>query len=95
MTPRGSFHGSNRETWLTSGRFSSTPIHSRTPRAVASSSGIFLGLSGSMAGSIIFPREIGKSGGTNEVIVKTAASKGLRWSRRNAQTPGFGWAVSI
>jgi hypothetical protein len=74
ITPSGSFHGSNRDTWVTSGASRRTPIQSSTCRAVTRVRGRFFGLSGSIAGGAIATRAIGRSGGTNSRSVKTAAS---------------------
>jgi hypothetical protein len=56
---------------------------------------MFFGLSGSIAGGIMSTFEIGKSGGTNSVIVKTAPSNWHMYDRRKDQISGFGADVSI
>src|SRR5215207_9953635 len=75
MTPKGSFQGSKRLTWVTSGRFVSTPIHLSRRLATRSSSSKFLGLSGSMAGGVISTRSTGTAGGAKLPSVKIAASE--------------------
>jgi hypothetical protein len=74
MTPKGSFHGSKRLTWVTSGFSTSTPIHLSKRLATRASSPKFFGLSGSMAGGMISMRSTGTSGGAKLPSVKTAAS---------------------
>ena len=50
ITPSGSFQGSKRDTWHSSGRSTSIPIWSQTNAASSGSSAMFLGASGSIAG---------------------------------------------
>src|SRR4051812_30960600 len=50
MTPRGSFHGSKRDTWVISGRSTSMPNWSQTKAASSGESAMFFGDSGSIAG---------------------------------------------
>ena len=54
MTPSGSFHGSNRETWQMSGRSTSMPNCWQTYDASSGDSAMFLGASGSIAGGTMF-----------------------------------------
>src|SRR5688500_15829441 len=54
MTPSGSFHGSNRETWQTSGRSTSMPNCWQTYDASSGDSAMFFGASGSIAGGTMF-----------------------------------------
>ena len=95
MTPSGSFQGSKRETWVTSGRSVRIPIHSSTWRAVSSGSPRFLGLRGSIAGGMISATGVGRSVGTNSAIVKTDASNSARKGRTKLQMAAFAFAVSM
>ena len=95
MTPSGSFHGSKRDTWVTSGRSVRMPIHSSTWRAVVSGSARFLGLRGSIAGGMISTTGVGRSVGTNSAIVNTEVSYSARNGRRKLQMAAFAFAVSM
>ena len=50
MTPSGSFHGSNREIWVSSGRSRWIPNWSTTYSASSFESARFFGVNGSIAG---------------------------------------------
>ena len=50
MTPSGSFHGSKRETCVSSGRSTSIPNWSTMYAASSGESAMFFGASGSIAG---------------------------------------------
>src|SRR5215208_6016035 len=50
ITPIGSFHGSNRDTWQSSGLSTSMPNWSHTNAASSGDSAMFFGDSGSIAG---------------------------------------------
>src|SRR3712207_6845305 len=54
MTPSGSFHGSNRETWQMSGRSTSMPNCWQTYKESSGDSAMFFGASGSIAGGTMF-----------------------------------------
>ena len=63
ITPSGSFHGSNRETCVSSGRVTSIPNWSTMYAASSGDNAMFFGASGSIAGGQMNARSV-NSGGT-------------------------------
>ena len=53
MTPIGSFQGSKRETWVSSGRSGSMPNCLQTKAASSGEKAMFFGESGSIAGGMM------------------------------------------
>ena len=74
MTPKGSFHGSKRETWQIKGPRGSTPYLTIVAAAFSLDIGRFLGVNGSMAGGIMATGGSHGSGLTNSGMLNTAVS---------------------
>ena len=89
MTPTGSFQGSNRLTWTTSGSLARTlywrTISSTNGRGISR----FLTESGSMHGGANTVRSRGMPAGTNSGIVHTEASYCSTKPWKNFHTVGF------
>ena len=89
ITPTGSFHGSNRLTWQTIGRLTSTPycLVSSWQNGMARSR--FFTDSGSMHGGAYRTCAMSSVPGTNSGIVHTEASCSSTNGRKNSHTFGF------
>ena len=95
MTPSGSFHGSKRETWSSSGRAGSTPNWSTMNAASCSASAMFLGASGSIAGGWITTGGSSVPAGTYSGMWKIAASYPRIAGSRKSSTSRFGVEMSM
>src|SRR3954464_8783323 len=77
ITPSGSFQGSKRDTWQSSGRSTSTPNWSHTNAASSGDSAMFFGDSGSIAGGQMWS-------GTPSVVMPSGT-----YSRRWKTAPSY------
>ena len=89
ITPTGSFHGSNRLTWHTIGRCTSTPYWRASSWQNGIASSRFLTDSGSMHGGACTTRAMSSDAGTNSGIVHTDASYASTNGRKNSHTVGL------
>src|SRR3954447_18505212 len=79
ITPIGSFQGSKRDTWHTSGRSTSTPNWSQTKAASSGDSAMLFGDSGSIAG--------GQSWTGGPSTLRSAGTYSRRWKTE----PSYSW----